>query len=109
LSANGGGGAQVVGHAVDRVDQVLDLVIGRDLDALVQVAQRDGVGQAGDLARPLLIEIAIQAAAAAASSSEHDDDADQEVAGGGVGLVARFVGRLQACWFVGHQVIDRYR
>ncbi|KAK0361788.1 hypothetical protein LTR94_021933, partial [Friedmanniomyces endolithicus] len=51
LVGHGGGGAQIGRHAIDRIDQILDLVIGRDLDVLIQVADGDRLNGRGDLAQ----------------------------------------------------------
>ncbi len=46
LVGNGRGVAQIVGHAGEQgVDQILDLVVAVDRDRLVQIADRDRVGQ----------------------------------------------------------------
>ena len=40
-----GGDAQVCGHAVERVDEVLDFVVARGPDVLIKIAKRDRVGE----------------------------------------------------------------
>ena len=85
-----GGGPQVGGHDVDRVDQVLDLIVGGDRHALVEVAARHAFGEGADPAQPLADAGGDPHRGADRDQQRHEAEADQGVAYAlevGVGLV----------------------